>query len=65
MLCAILYFHLSEEYNRVRARRIKINFTTPKLEILTVRIIVLSSLLQKSEVRVTRKINPYLNPPIV
>lgn len=61
----ILYynFHLPEKYNRVRLKRIKANFMTPKLEI-TGRNIMLGTLHQECEVRVTRKKNPYLNPPI-
>lgn len=61
----ILYynFHLPEKYNRVRLKRIKANFVTPKLEI-TGRNIMLNTLHQECEVRVTRKKNPYLNPPI-
>lgn len=57
----ILYsnFHLPEMYSRIQSK-IKINFMTPKLKITESK-----NYMSSPEVRVTRKINPYLNPPII
>lgn len=64
----ILYsnFHLTERFNRIRSKRIKINFITPKLEITeSENCHTEFNCFKKCEVRVTRKVNPYLNPPII
>lgn len=57
-------FHLPEKYKRIRSKIIKTNFMTPKLKIAESENYDIEFTASRNVKSVTRKINPYLNPPI-